>query len=175
MSLRNTQIQAKVLLICLSIVMLAPSIRTDLSGLGYNSSNYHAKKQELVQLFEQWMQKHEKTYAQPEDKVRGFENFAKNFEFVYKWNVNKEKGGHVVGLNNLADLSIEEFREKYLTKIAMRKREEVKNDQINMKKEHEYCSASPFLDWRKQGVVTRVKDQGYDCGKFTVLLFKISI
>lgn len=175
MSLRNTQIQAKVLLICLSIVMLAPSIRTDFSGLGYNSSNYHAKKQELVQLFEQWMQKHEKTYAQPEDKVRGFENFAKNFEFVYKWNTNKEKGGHVVGLNNLADLSIEEFREKYLTKIAMRKREEVKNDQINMKKEHEYCSAPPFLDWRKQGVVTRVKDQGYDCGKFTVLLFKISI
>ncbi|KAJ4757256.1 Cysteine protease [Rhynchospora pubera] len=160
MSIKNTQIQAIVLIFLTSIVAFATSIRTDhFSVAGYNSYSDNTEKLELSQLFEQWMQEHEKTYAKPEDKTRRFENFVKNFEFVHKWNADRENGSHVVELNNFADLSYEEFKDKYLmSNIHMERRRERRNQRRN-----EGCNAPQFLDWRTQGVITPVKNQG-QCG-----------
>jgi Cathepsin propeptide inhibitor domain (I29) len=173
MSLKNTQIHA-ILLLWSSIVAFVSSIHTVSSISVNNPSNYNAEKQELVELFEHWMKEHEKIYVQPEDKARAFKNFVKNVEYVREWNANKEKGSHVLGLNNFADLSMEEFNGKYWSNTLRKKRRQLGN-KMSMKRKQKSCHAPASFDWRTHGVVSRVKDQGYICGKvlFYYLYFNI--
>ncbi|KAJ3709010.1 hypothetical protein LUZ61_012715 [Rhynchospora tenuis] len=160
MFLKSTQIQALILLLWQSMAVLVFSMPLDFSIAGYNPSSTNAEKLKLAQLFEQWMVKHEKTYALPEDKLRGFENFMKNYEYM---NQRKTNGDHLVGLNNLADLSNEEFREKYLSnKFGMGKRIQ-RRAGLGSESNYESCNAPSSLNWKEKGVVTPVKDQGH-CG-----------
>jgi C1A family cysteine protease len=62
----------------------------------------------------------------------------------------------------LADLSNEEFKEKYLSKFHMGKRRE-RRIGSDSERNYESCDAPPSLNWEKKGVVTAVKDQGH-CG-----------
>ncbi|KAJ4798131.1 Cysteine protease [Rhynchospora pubera] len=163
MFLKSTQIQALILLLWQSMAVLVFSMPLDFSIAGYNPSSTNAEKLKLAQLFEQWMVKHEKTYAQPEDRLHGFENFMKNYKYMNQRKANGENGDHLVGLNNLADLSNDEFKEKYLSnKFGMGKRRERKIGLGNYY-ENESCNAPPSLNWKEKGVVTPVKDQG-QCG-----------
>ncbi|KAF3319721.1 low-temperature-induced cysteine proteinase-like protein [Carex littledalei] len=159
MFLKNPQIGALVLLLWQSMAVLILSIPTDFSIAGYNPYPTNAHKLHIAQLFEQWMETHEKIYSQPEDRTRGFENFLRNYEYVNGRNAN---GGHSVGMNNLADLSNEEFREKYLSKFQMGKRRERRVGSDN-ERNYESCDAPPSLNWEEKGVVTAVKNQG-QCG-----------
>jgi Cathepsin propeptide inhibitor domain (I29) len=64
---------------------------------------------------------------QPADNARGFENFARNLEFVNQKNAEREKGGHLVGLNKFADLSNDEFKAKYTRRMNVKRRAERKD------------------------------------------------
>lgn len=105
---------------------------------------------------------------QPADKARGLENFARNLEFVNEKNAEREKGGHLVGLNKFADLSNDEFKVKYTRRMNMKRRTERKVEMYRERK-YESCEAPWSLDWRKKGAVTGVKDQG-DCGTIIVII-----
>jgi C1A family cysteine protease len=76
-----------------------------------------------------------------------------------------------VGLNKFADLSNEEFKELYLSKV--KKPINIKRSTARdwRQRNLQTCDAPSSLDWRKKGVVTAVKDQG-DCGKFRRLLLQ---
>ncbi|KAJ3709009.1 hypothetical protein LUZ61_012714 [Rhynchospora tenuis] len=162
MLLKRTKIHALVILLWpwVAMTLVSPS-PSEFSITGSNPSA-NSTNLDLIHIFEQWVEKHEKIYIQPADKVKGFENFARNLEFVNQKNEKREKGGHLVGLNKFADLSNDEFKAKYLRKINVNRRANKKAG-MDGKRKYGNCEAPWSLDWRKRGAVTGVKDQG-NCG-----------
>ncbi|PHT90416.1 hypothetical protein T459_05529 [Capsicum annuum] len=85
------------------------------------------------------------------------ENFKRNVKYIVEKNSKrKSEAFHLVGLNNFADMSNEEFRQVHSSKMKMPFNKKKKTVSANS------CDA-PSKDWRKHGVVTEVKDQG-GCG-----------
>ncbi|CAN4105602.1 unnamed protein product [Withania somnifera] len=86
------------------------------------------------------------------------ENFNRNVKYIVEKNSNrKSDSDHLVGLNNFADMSNEEFRQVHTSNIKMPSNKQSNTISANS------CNASPSKDWRKHGVVSEVKDQG-GCG-----------
>ncbi|KAF5181129.1 Cysteine protease xcp1 [Thalictrum thalictroides] len=151
-----------------SLCLCVPS-DDEFSILNHNPAETFISEEQVVELFQQWKEKHNKVYNNEEEMKKRFENFRASLRFVSEKNLEKRLGSstssHVVGLNKFADMSNEEFKEKYMSKI--RKRNNTTNNKIiELKKESgkvSTCDAPASLDWRKKGVVTAVKDQG-QCG-----------
>jgi len=75
-------------------------------------------------------------------------------DFVEKWNA--ENSLTVLGLNNMADLTNEEYQKVYLgTHINV-------EDYVPVQEEA-FIPAAATVDWRTSGAVTAIKDQG-QCG-----------
>jgi C1A family cysteine protease len=114
----------------------------------------------ITEVFKLWKEKHQKVYKHAEEAERRIGNFKRNLKYIIEKNGKRKSGlEHKVGLNKFADLSNEEFREMYLSKVK-------KPITIEEKRKHRHlqtCDAPSSLDWRNKGVVTAVKDQG-DCG-----------
>ncbi|KAM6567643.1 hypothetical protein CsatA_026771 [Cannabis sativa] len=114
----------------------------------------------VVELFQNWKEKHKRVYRLPEEAEMRFENFKRNVKYILE--SSKSRKGHQLGLNRFADLSNEEFRKLYLSNVTKplggkRRRNNPMRTRLDS------CDAPSSLDWRKKGVVTAVKDQG-DCG-----------
>ncbi|KAI8002234.1 Cysteine protease XCP1 [Camellia lanceoleosa] len=112
----------------------------------------------LINLFESWMAKHGKAYKSLEDKLHRFELFKDNLKHIDERN--KNIVNYWLGLNEFADLSHEEFKKMYLgLKVELPKNrgsleEFTYRDVVDLPKS---------VDWRKNGAVTAVKNQG-SCG-----------
>lgn len=152
------------------------SLPSEFSIAGYapgSNATGHA-----LELFEQWRIVHHRVYRDPAEKARGFENFLVNIEYVLGWNSRKatHSPSHAVGLNRFADLSNEEFKAKYLSRIPRVR--EMRRGRVERGEVYSApwsCEAPTSLDWRKKGVVTAVKDQG-DCGELlSCFTFKLEI
>jgi len=70
-------------------------------------------------LFEQWKETHSVKYASPKEETLRFDQWMKNKDFVDGHNMKHAAGEktYTVGMNKFADLSSEEFAEKYLSKV----------------------------------------------------------
>ena len=130
----------------------------DFSIVGYSESDLGSTDR-LIDLFESWISKHGKSYQSFNEKLHRFEIFKDNLKHIDE--TNKQRTRYWLGLNEFADLSHEEFKQRYLgvrTELA-RKRESSSGfryaDALDLPKS---------VDWRKKGAVTHVKDQG-QCGK----------
>ena len=134
----------------------------DFSVVGYPPDDT-ASEFRVAEIFKNWREKHGKVYKHLEEKERRFENFRRNLAYVIERSTNGGTMGHMVGLNTFADLSNEEFREVYLSKIS----KPMKNKAEWGRADGEYstCKAPASLDWRKRGAVTGVKNQG-SCGMY---------
>ncbi|KAM0944642.1 putative actinidain [Dioscorea sansibarensis] len=147
------------LLLCLIITVLVGSVPSE----QFSITEYENVAENAFELFEKWSAKHGKVYHHPSEKAMRFENFQKNLAYVLERNAKRERElkpvGHTVGLNAFADLSNDEFRVKYLSKMKLAG----KRKTAGMEGKKEECDAPYSLDWRKKGVVTGVKDQG-QCG-----------
>uniref|UniRef100_A0A803Q3M9 Uncharacterized protein n=1 Tax=Cannabis sativa TaxID=3483 RepID=A0A803Q3M9_CANSA len=148
---------ASLLLLCLS------SHDTKLSD-DHDLGNYSIldswDEMRVVELFQNWKEKHKRVYRLPEEAEMRFENFKRNVKYILE--SSKSRKGHQLGLNRFADLSNEEFRKLYLSNVTKplggkRRRNNPMRTRLDS------CDAPSSLDWRKRGVVTAVKDQG-DCG-----------
>lgn len=90
--------------------------------------------------------------------------FEQNYEFVFQHNT-RANISYTLALNAFADLTNHEFRAKYLglsaspSDLLIRLNSAVEGPD-DLVKESEVPSS---VDWRKQGAVTAVKDQG-SCG-----------
>ena len=139
---------------------------TQYSITGYDPEDLRSEDR-VTELFRHWREKHKKIYTHAEETLKRFENFKRNLRYVIERN--SGLAGFSVGLNRFADLSNEEFREKYTKKV--KKQGKLSERWHTSRGSESECHAPRSLDWRKKGAVTAVKDQG-NCGKSHFLFFK---
>jgi C1A family cysteine protease len=124
-------------------------------------------EEQVVELFQQWKEHHQKFYMHPEEAALRLENFKRNLKYIVERNAMRNSPlRHRLGLNRFADMSNEEFKNKFISKVKkpISKRRLVKS---------ESCENTPnSFDWRKKGAVTGVKDQG-NCGKLLCFIYTI--
>ncbi|XP_058736730.1 cysteine proteinase mucunain-like [Vicia villosa] len=113
-------------------------------------------------MYEEWCMRHGKlnnNCLHLGQKEKRFEIFKDNLEFIDKHNA--ENRTYKVGLNRFADLSNEEYRPMYLgfkTDSSLLAEAATKNII------HYVASVGDdlpeYVDWRKEGAVNEIKDQG---------------
>lgn len=132
-------------------------------------------EERVVELFRRWQAQHRKVYLNQGEAETRLVNFRRNLKYVLEKNSGRKSAtSQSVGLNRFADLSNEEFREVYLSKVkkpASKKwggpQRGKRESRVNAIKS---CDAPSSLDWRNYGIVTGVKDQG-SCGMATDLFY----
>ncbi|GLJ21918.1 hypothetical protein SUGI_0410190 [Cryptomeria japonica] len=117
---------------------------------------FRGDEEELLRLYEQWMGEHGKAYNGLLEKEARFHIFKNNLAYIESHNQKNES--YKLGLNNFADLTHDEFKNIYLgTLFRSRKSPSLR---------YQYAHGdrlSTVVDWRTNGAVTGVKDQG-SCG-----------
>eukprot|EP00118_Oscarella_pearsei_P006144 m.27935 g.27935 ORF g.27935 m.27935 type:complete len:342 (+) comp30477_c0_seq1:26-1051(+) len=110
--------------------------------------------------FLDWMKQFEKHYESGEELLHRQRIFEKNVIEIKEHNANVDgTNTYLKGLNAFSDMDFEEFKEKYL----------MTSPQHCSATRHQKTDVSAagnrpkFVDWRKKGVVTPVKNQG-NCG-----------
>ncbi|PON33085.1 Peptidase C1A [Parasponia andersonii] len=83
----------------------------DFSFVGYSPEDL-TSIDKLIELFESWIAKHGIVYESLEEKSMRFETFKDNLNQIDE--TNKKLSNYWLGLNDFADLSHEEFKNKYL-------------------------------------------------------------
>lgn len=114
-------------------------------------------------MYEEWLVKHGKVYNALGEKDKRFEIFKDNLKFID--NHNSLNTTYKLGLNRFADLTNEEYRAKFLgTRIDPNRRMKKMNGIGTSRYAPRVGDKLPeSVDWRKEGAVVGVKDQG-SCG-----------
>jgi len=105
-------------------------------------------------LFSAWKNTQNKLYTTPQEEQFRLQVFAKNHQKIKV--SNSRKLGYTLGLNLFADLTEEEFVAKYTGYKHQKTKKAVKPQQAKL-------GQAASVDWRTQGVVNAVKNQG-SCG-----------
>jgi cathepsin L len=104
--------------------------------------------------FKSWVGEHAKVYQSAEETQYRLSVFSKNAEFVRNWDA--EARGFTVALNEHADLTTQEFK-AFFNGLNITK-------EVSTEMSAEVPVSVPSSwDWRKEGAVTGVKNQG-QCG-----------
>ncbi|KAI4304409.1 hypothetical protein MLD38_039924 [Melastoma candidum] len=107
---------------------------------------------------EKWMSLHGRSYKDDAEKVRRFEIFKTNVEFIEAFNRDGDKS-YMLGTNEFSDMTNEEFR-------AVRngyKKSPLRSSRSTPFKYGKVSEVPASMDWRKKGAVTLVKNQ-QQCG-----------
>lgn len=120
----------------------------------------------ISDLFDRWCQEYGKTYASEEEKLQRLEVFEGNYEIVVDHNA-RANSSYTLTLNAFADLTNHEFKARYLglspavnDKVIRLNSRESAIEGSDLVEESDLPAS---VDWRKNGAVTAVKDQG-SCG-----------
>lgn len=150
----------------LLLAMFAVSSAADMSIIAYDnnhasSSDSRRSDDEVMSLYERWLAEHGKAYNGLGEKEKRFQIFKDNLRFIDEHNALNLS--YKLGLNRFADLSNDEYRSTFLgTKPrAMNRLSKTKSDRYAPRVGDQLPDA---VDWRKEGAVTAVKDQG-QCGE----------
>lgn len=155
---------SKVSVLALSLSLFAfSSLAEDFSILGYSPEDLTCIDK-LIARFELWVSKHGKVYKSVEEKLHRFEVFRENLKHIDE--MNKETNSYWLGLNEFADLTHEEFKNKYL---GLRAEFPRNRDYSGDFRYRDVADLPASVDWRKKGAVTHVKNQGA-CGKGSLYL-----
>jgi hypothetical protein len=138
--------------------------------LGRDATLAHlvAAKENPWEHFKDWVSRHGRSYAADTlELARRFKIWVENLEWALEYNAARAgKATHWVGLNSLADLTQEEYRQRFLGyDNEARKALKAKNQLLGATKSFRYgnvpVEALPReIDWREQNAVTEVKNQG---------------
>jgi C1A family cysteine protease len=135
----------------LNVVLVAFAVQPFLLVAGSSPSK------SVEDAFAAYIRDFEKIYESAEERLRRFDAFADNLRFIETEN-NKSKG-YTLGVNAFADLTLEEFKGKFL---GLRHRP---LSGLNVLGKHELSSngVPDEVDWTAKNAVTPVKNQGH-CG-----------
>jgi len=111
---------------------------------------------EYSTTFTNWMVKYSRVYTNDEFQFR-YTTFKNNMDYVRDWNANNQQT--ILGLNNFADLSNEEYRALYLGTHF----DGTSRLQNTYQKFISVPTANETVDWVTAGAVTGIKNQG-QCG-----------
>ncbi|KAE9586205.1 hypothetical protein Lal_00000745 [Lupinus albus] len=151
-------------MILLILTLLTLSSAIDMSIISYDKTHMNKNdNDELMILYEEWLVKNGKVYNGLGEKETRFEIFKDNLRFINEHN-NGLNRTYKLGLNRFADLSNEEYREKFLgTKVDPNRRMIKLRTRSNRYAPRVGDKLPESVDWRKEGAVVGVKDQG-SCG-----------
>nr|CAD1842315.1 unnamed protein product [Ananas comosus var. bracteatus] len=114
----------------------------------------------MMKRFEEWMAENGRVYNDDVEKLRRFQIFQDNVNYVETFN-NRSGNSYTLGVNQFADMTTDEFLAQYtgLSVPANQKSEPLMSfEDVNM------SSAPQSVDWRDDRAVTEVKQQG-TCSK----------
>lgn len=111
-------------------------------------------------IFDQYIVKHSLTF-QPHESVKRQQVFVDNMHFIDSHN-SRSNGSFTLAPNKFSHLTHEEFRELRLSKKPTYNMTMPENRQVHLE-DAMATSVPKSIDWRNNGVVTEVKDQG-NCG-----------
>nr|CAD1823130.1 unnamed protein product [Ananas comosus var. bracteatus] len=162
-----------VLFVSVSIfAFTAGAAASDMSIIAYNAAHgvrgvgVDRSEEEMRHLYEDWLSRHGKAYNALGEKDRRFEIFKDNVRFVDAHNNGDDASTFRLGLNRFADLTNEEFRALYLGRKGERRMRSGPEGNGNVTGRYRYVEGEDLpasVDWRGNGAVTAVKDQG-SCG-----------
>ncbi|XP_071905389.1 senescence-specific cysteine protease SAG39-like [Coffea arabica] len=109
----------------------------------------------MVEEHEKWMATYGRVYKDDAEKAKRFQIFKKNFEYIESFNKAGTKT-YSLSINRFADMTNEEFRARNGYKpFTSSKSASFRYENVT--------DVPSSLDWREEGAVTPVKNQG-DCG-----------
>lgn len=118
-----------------------------------------------IEKHDQWMSRFHRVYSDNSEQASRFEIFKKNLEFVETFNMNTNIT-FKLDVNQFSDLTEEEFRAKYMGLVVPEGTKEISETDKPMSFRFENVSETgESLDWRLEGAVTSVKNQG-QCGNY---------
>lgn len=151
----------------LIIFILSPSSAVDLPVVSDNGSRSNA---EVGFIFQTWLSDHGKSYVDAlGEKQRRFQIFKDNLRFIDQHNAKNLR--YQLGLTRFADLTVQEYQG------LLSGRPDHEPIQRARRVSHRYVSLvgdqlPQSVDWRKQGAVSEIRDQG-NCSKWFLLVFHI--
>jgi neutral trehalase len=160
---KKSQMVHLILLLLVGLTSVSSSLPSEYSIVGNDFSEL-PPDESIIEIFQQWRDRHQKAYEHAEEAEKRFGNFKRNLKYIIEKTGKETTLRHRVGLNKFADLSNEEFKQLYLSKVKKPINKTRIDAEDRSRRNLQSCDAPSSLDWRKKGVVTAVKDQG-DCGK----------
>lgn len=115
----------------------------------------------VAEKYKQWMVQHGRTYTLKEEENMRFQIFKDNLNYIENFNNNMRNQTYKLSINEFADLTNEEFLAYYAGyKISPT---DVSSKTIKRFKYENLTNIPDRIDWREEGAVTQIKNQG-SCG-----------
>tara|TARA_B100000242_G_C43035674_1_gene482837 strand:+ start:1057 stop:2019 length:963 start_codon:yes stop_codon:yes gene_type:complete len=117
-----------------------------------SSPDYHHE-------FQSFIRKYEKNYTSEAEYNIRYNNFVNNLNRIDQHNSHTPEYSYSLGINQFADMTVPEWRRIYLSSI----RPALRTKHVHKYSEQDVNKLPSSMDWRANGWVTDVKDQG-QCG-----------
>ncbi|CAD8099850.1 unnamed protein product [Paramecium sonneborni] len=126
------------------------------AGLYLRNNGWEVDEIEKVNVFNDWKMRYNKKFSSEQEEMYRYQVFNKNLDLIESHNNDKSgKYTYTLEANQFADLSEQEFIERYLNLKAKIK---------NISKSYDYIPNGQARDWVEEGKVPPIKDQGTQCG-----------
>lgn len=143
------------------------------AGEGGSFANNGLLHENILLLFREWMDFHGKTYDD-ETVFSRFRAFKDNLKYIHAHEERQgllaapAKASYTLGLNALADVSLDEFRANYLgthpeNRGSLPSRAQVTDAELGKKFVPGSLGKNESVNWVERGAVSEVKNQGH-CG-----------
>lgn len=110
---------------------------------------------ELKSEFAKFMTTYARNYQSSEEVEHRFEVFSENYQAIVEFNEQRtEDSDEELGVNQFADMTLDEIKDAYLS---------YKPSRFPCKAKHKKIKGDPSINWVNKGKVGRVKNQG-NCG-----------
>ncbi|CAM0908136.1 unnamed protein product [Alopecurus aequalis] len=157
------------LVLLVTLIQVVPLVYSSRDLIGVPTHGVPEDHLLMMERFHGWMANHGRSYATTEEKLRRFEIYRSNVEFIEAANQDGRLT-YTLGENQFSDLTHEEFLSTYTSHgVAPSELESEMlittraGDVNQVSCPSESIDVPPHVNWTEKGKVTEVKDQ-YQCG-----------